>query len=240
LKILALETSTPRQSLATILDGVVHEHLNEERELAPHSANLFSNIQALLERSRWSLTDIDGIAFSGGPGSLTGLRIGAMAAIGMGISLQKPLAKISSLKALALKAQDLSTEKMVGVIVNAHMNEVHFALYRLPPSGEIITELDHRVMPPQEVPALLPPRSTLIGDGIGEVERLFQLAEKEIVIEKGIRVPDARQIGVLAYGEFIQNRGLIPSKENIYALEPSYGSAWKSAERREHSAKSTA
>lgn len=229
MKILALETSTPGQSLATILDGVAYHHFNERSEASPHSANLFVNIQTLIKQSGWQLADIDGIAFSGGPGSLTGLRIGAMAAMGMGISLNKPLAKISSLKALALKVWDPSTETVVGTIVNAYMNEVHFALYRILPSGEIITEIDHQIMIPKEVPALLPPRSTVVGNGIGEVEKKFRWAKKEIVCEKLICAPDARQIGVLAYAEFSQHRGIIPSAENIWVLEPSYGRAWRSA-----------
>ena len=47
------------------------------------------------------LSSIDAIAVSGGPGSFTGLRIGAATAKGLGLALKKPLIHVPTVDAIA-------------------------------------------------------------------------------------------------------------------------------------------
>ena len=66
-----------------------------------HSAQLTSLIRELCSAANIKMKDIDAIAISDGPGSYTGLRVGASTAKGICLALNKPLIAISTLKALA-------------------------------------------------------------------------------------------------------------------------------------------
>src|SRR6056297_488404 len=76
--ILSIETSTPVCSVALkATERGVWEKRTEGRGV--HSERLFTFTGELLERSGAGISDLDAILFSGGPGSYTGLRIGASA-----------------------------------------------------------------------------------------------------------------------------------------------------------------
>lgn len=80
--LLALETSTPVCSVALrTSNGRVTEKRIEGRGV--HSEKTFLFIQELLERAGLNVSDLDAVLFSNGPGSYTGLRIGAAAIKGL-------------------------------------------------------------------------------------------------------------------------------------------------------------
>ena len=95
--ILAIETSTPRASLA-----VLDEHRGEvvwESEFTSdraHNAVIFDSLGAALKRSN----DLQAVVVGTGPGSYSGVRVGI--AVGNGVSLARavPVFGISSLAAL--------------------------------------------------------------------------------------------------------------------------------------------
>lgn len=65
------------------------------------SAQLVPQIASLLEKHGFSKTDIAGFAVASGPGSFTGLRVGLAAIKALGETLQKPIAAVSLLEAVA-------------------------------------------------------------------------------------------------------------------------------------------
>jgi tRNA threonylcarbamoyladenosine biosynthesis protein TsaB len=65
------------------------------------SAQLVPQISALLEKYRFSKNDIDAFAVVSGPGSFTGLRVGLAVIKALAEILQKPIAAVSTLEALA-------------------------------------------------------------------------------------------------------------------------------------------
>lgn len=98
--ILAIDTSGEHGSLA-ILQGT---RLTETALHAPdggHSSRLFGEIEALLGRAGLDLSEIDCFAAASGPGSFTGIRVSLAAAKGLAASLDKPMAAVSNLAALA-------------------------------------------------------------------------------------------------------------------------------------------
>ena len=98
--ILQIETATPVCSVALAIDGkcVAFKELIKENS---HSSLLTVMIDELLQEQGLIPQQLDAIAVSKGPGSYTGLRIGASVAKGLCYAMDKPLIVISTLKAIA-------------------------------------------------------------------------------------------------------------------------------------------
>ena len=100
--VLSLETSSPVCSVALhrIADGSLVGQ-SELRLDKSHSTHLTVLIEQLLANTGHQLADLAAVALSDGPGSYTGLRIGAAAAKGLCFALDIRLMAVSTLKALA-------------------------------------------------------------------------------------------------------------------------------------------
>jgi tRNA threonylcarbamoyl adenosine modification protein YeaZ len=99
--VLALDTSTPRGSVAVFAFGemVCEEQFTAARS---HSSSLF----AALEKARASAARFDRIAVGLGPGSYAGIRIGIAAALGLNLGLGTELLGLASVTALDTTADD--------------------------------------------------------------------------------------------------------------------------------------
>jgi tRNA threonylcarbamoyladenosine biosynthesis protein TsaB len=101
-KILSLETSTLVCSTAIHDQGKLVS-LEELKEPGAHSENLIGLIDRVISKAEITYEALDAIAISEGPGSYTGLRIGASTAKGLAFALDKPLIAINTLQAIASK-----------------------------------------------------------------------------------------------------------------------------------------
>jgi tRNA threonylcarbamoyladenosine biosynthesis protein TsaB len=131
--ILALETSSPVCSVALhrVADGTLVGQ-SELRLEKSHSTHLTVLVQQLLENSAHTTADLAAVAVSDGPGSYTGLRIGAAAAKGLCFALDIPLLAISTLRALAWQvAQHTASPETYRYcpMLDARRMEVYAALY---------------------------------------------------------------------------------------------------------------
>jgi tRNA threonylcarbamoyladenosine biosynthesis protein TsaB len=130
--ILSLETSSPVCSVALHRAGslVGQSELRLEKS---HSSHLSILVHQLLENSQCTLQDLAAVAVSDGPGSYTGLRIGAAAAKGLCFALDIPLIAVSTLQALArqVAACTAGAENVLFCpMLDARRMEVYSALYR--------------------------------------------------------------------------------------------------------------
>lgn len=99
--ILHIETSTKMCSVALSEKGLYIGHKNYQDENGyAHSEKLTVLIEELLKETEVSLAQLHAISVSGGPGSYTGLRIGASTAKGLCYALNIPLIAIDSLSCL--------------------------------------------------------------------------------------------------------------------------------------------
>lgn len=97
--ILGLETSSQNCSVA-IFDSDKILISKKDSNVFKHSQILFPMIQTALQELNISVNKLDAIALSSGPGSFTGLRIGAAAALGICHALEIPLIAINTLESL--------------------------------------------------------------------------------------------------------------------------------------------
>jgi tRNA threonylcarbamoyladenosine biosynthesis protein TsaB len=126
LKILALDTSTVRGSIALLQSKVVVSELRLA-SLETHAARLLRSIEFLLGMAGWELRDIGLVAAGAGPGSFTGIRIGLSTALGLAQTLRIPFAGISGLDALAFEHAALGGR--LGVIMDAQRGQIYFGEY---------------------------------------------------------------------------------------------------------------
>lgn len=124
--ILAIETATPVCSVALRKpDGRVLEKRTEGTGV--HSEKTFIFISELLESAGLSVSELDAVLFSNGPGSYTGLRIGAAAVKGLLFGTNIPLFLFPSLLSYAagLKTENSSASQTIHAVIDARRNHLY-------------------------------------------------------------------------------------------------------------------
>ena len=115
MKILALDSSGLVASAAIVEDDVlIAEYTTDYKKT--HSQTLLPMLDEIRQMIDLELHTIDAIAISAGPGSFTGLRIGAATAKGLGLALNLPLVEVPTLEGLAFNLW--GTDKLVCPKIN--------------------------------------------------------------------------------------------------------------------------
>lgn len=144
MKILALDTSGLVASAAITENGKVLAEYTLNYKLT-HSQTIMPMIDEIVKMTETDLNTIDYIACSSGPGSFTGLRIGAATAKGLAHGLNKPIVAVPTLEALAYNI--FGTDKFICPIMDARRKQVYNAVYV--PKGkklDVILEEDTRII----------------------------------------------------------------------------------------------
>jgi tRNA threonylcarbamoyladenosine biosynthesis protein TsaB len=97
-RVLAIDTATPGGSIALRIDGETRERALEWRASFRQAAPA---IDELLAEAGVVLRGLDAIAVPSGPGSFTGLRVGAALALGLARIAGVPLSAVPTLAAVA-------------------------------------------------------------------------------------------------------------------------------------------
>lgn len=127
--LLNIETATEVCSVCISKDDQVIA-IKEINELKSHSELLTVFIDELLQENKLNRNQLDGIVISDGPGSYTGLRIGASTAKGLAYALDIPLIKVCTLQALANGAlKDANKNDLIVPMIDARRMEVYTASF---------------------------------------------------------------------------------------------------------------
>ena len=138
---LLLETSTRACSAALWQkDGISREFYSDEPK--GHAANLAPMVDALLKEAGIAIADCAAVAVSQGPGSYTGLRVGASTAKGLCFGAGVPLISVPTLDILAAAVPEGMFTYTIPM-VDARRMEVYTAVYR---GKERITEVKPLVL----------------------------------------------------------------------------------------------
>jgi tRNA threonylcarbamoyladenosine biosynthesis protein TsaB len=165
---LAMDTSGKEGSVALGGEGpggelevLARTELRAEEE---HASLLVPKIRNVLEEAGAGISDLAGIVVGAGPGSFTGVRIGAATAKGMAWALQLRLWAFSSLAGAAADVVDDPFRPRL-VLFDARGDRVYAAAYR-PAHSSLETLLSPRATTVGEViEAFVPPGALLMGDG---------------------------------------------------------------------------
>lgn len=127
MKILAIDT-TGQTASAAIAEGdklIAEFTLNYK---LTHSQTIMPMVAEICEKSETKPRDVDYIACASGPGSFTGLRIGAATAKGLALALEKAIVPVPTLDALAYNV--FETDKIICPIMDARRSQVYTAFYQ--------------------------------------------------------------------------------------------------------------
>ena len=94
-----------------------------------HSETLLPSVEAVLKLGDMTVNDVGRFAISKGPGSFTGVRIGAATAKGMAFGKDKPCIGVSTLEALAYNLRGF--RGIACPVMNARRSQVYNALFRV-------------------------------------------------------------------------------------------------------------
>lgn len=151
--LLNIDTATEHASICLSKDDVILG-LIESTEQKNHASFVQPAIRQLMADSGYSLSQLDAISVTSGPGSYTGLRVGLASAKGICYVLQKPLIMVNTLEVMAqgILSHYQSTNKAIDPsallcpLIDARRMEVFTALYHSslkeiePPHALVIDE----------------------------------------------------------------------------------------------------
>ena len=159
---LAFDTSSKTAAVAILRnDAVLYDSLiNNELN---HSEVLLPAIDQACIQTGIRITDIDLFACTLGPGSFTGLRIGAGTLKGFMMATGKPAVGISSLAALALNAGNNS--KIICSLMDAGRGQVYRAYFRYNEKRLMEKIITEQAVSPNDIADEFDDETILVGDG---------------------------------------------------------------------------
>jgi len=218
MRILALETATMAGSVALLEDGRL-VGLSLLDIALTHSERVMAMVDRLVQDCRWTLADLDGLAVSIGPGSFTGLRVGAATAKGLALALGLPVAPVPTLDALAANVP--FADAPVCPLLNARKGEVYTALYRSR-GGVMEQQGEYLALSPQAAAERLDPPMIVLGDGVAAcLPYLARLREGLRVAPPAHSVPSAAVVGQLGHAILASGRGVTADEITPLYLRPS-------------------
>ena len=180
--ILAMDTSSVNATVAVCDENKILGEYTISSERA-HSQMIIPMLDNLHSSLSLTLNDVDVFSVCLGPGSFTGVRIGAATVKGIAYGKNKPCVSVSTLEALAYNLKD--RDGLICPVMNARRQQVYNALFeskdgeltRLCPDRAIsITELDEELAD-KTLPVYLS------GDGYE-------------ITEKGFNKTDVKPVGI--------------------------------------------
>jgi len=217
MRLLALETATLAGG-AALLDGgrlVGESRLNIART---HSERLMAVVDRLLQDCGWEASSLDGLAVSIGPGSFTGLRVGAATAKGLALALEVPVAPVPTLDALAATLP--FADAPVCPLLDARKNEVYCSLYRW--TGTAMERLwDYLALPPEAAAARLDGPVIVLGDGVAACRPYLDRVEGLREADPVHSVPSPAVVGLLGHAMLVAGAGIPAERLAPLYLRPS-------------------
>jgi tRNA threonylcarbamoyladenosine biosynthesis protein TsaB len=208
--ILALETATPRGSVAMVSGGAVLA----EVFLLPvprASGSYIAAVEALFDAAGAATGDVSAVAVSAGPGAFTGLRVGMSAAKGFCFGWGVPLVPVPTLLALAHRFP--GEGRIVCPVQDARRGEVYAALFRWVGGGEPARLSPDMAIDPALLPGRIPDGDVLFcGDGVTPFGALFRaaLGDRAILVSGDEGLPRASAVGIVGERIFRDGGGEDP------------------------------
>ncbi len=176
--LLLIETSTEICSVALAHNGKIIA-IKESSDGFSHAKNLILFIDSILQENLWDKRELSAIGLSIGPGSYTGLRIGASTAKGLAYALDIPVVTVPTLLGIMMGAkQDYPAKNFLFCpMIDARRMEVYTALYDY--NGQIIEDVNSLIINENTFDELLSQQTVIFcGNGMPKCKALLAKYER--------------------------------------------------------------
>ena len=205
--ILAVDTTTFAGSVALLEKTKLLAEVNID-SASTYSERLLPAVDFILKTNRMDIKDMDGFALAAGPGSFTGIRIGLSTVQSFSFASGKPVAAVSTLKALAWKLRHPQNH-LICSLLDAKKGEVYAALFESR-GGKLKEIVPQGAYSPDRFFSLLPSNRIIffIGNGIDTYrDKIFQYFKDKARFS--FRSPFiAFEIGLLGYDLLKKKKGV--------------------------------
>jgi tRNA threonylcarbamoyladenosine biosynthesis protein TsaB len=220
MRVLALDTATEACSVALRVAG---DSIVRFAEVGRgHSQQILGMVDAVLAEGGLSVSMLDGIAASIGPGSFTGVKISVAVAQGLAFGAGLMVAPVTTLEALALHAMRDGEERVLACL-DARMAEVYWGCFAADVARGVTATCVAQVGPansvilPGQSAHLAPADHRGIGRGFAAYPALAALPGLKFDPRDGLALPHAREMARLGELRLRAGEGLDPAH-----LEPLY------------------
>jgi tRNA threonylcarbamoyladenosine biosynthesis protein TsaB len=218
LKLLIIDTSTSTCSVALTKNAELLAEYLLDSDITL-SEQLLKNLDCILRSAGLVMDALDGIGVALGPGSFTGLRVGAATVKGLALATNKPVVGFSSLAMLAMNLPLAAYP--VCPMLDARKKEVYTALYRCGELPEVI--ISDCVSSPAVFLDRITATTIFAGSGALKYRDLItaQLGEKAIFAPPQCHRPRASVGALLAHNAFLRGEAVPLSALNPVYIRPS-------------------
>ena len=239
-RLLAIETTEKRGSVAVSLDGKVLLY-NELPDGQRSAQSLVPTIQTVLQQADWPVKSLDAVAVALGPGSFTGLRVGLATARTLAYSVGAKLLGVNTLQAIAANvclAQSCEYGKnrqCVTAAIDAQRGEVSAQTFQLIPSRHFTGELypepvdERRLLTFAAWWELANVDVTLVYCGPILYKIAAQKPENVQLLDESLWSPNALGVSRIAW-----ERLLSGESDDLWTLQPYYSRPSAAEERLNH------
>jgi tRNA threonylcarbamoyladenosine biosynthesis protein TsaB len=208
MRVLAVDTATEACSVA-LLNG--DELIGRFAELGRgHAEQILSMVDAVLAEAQVSLSMLDGIAASIGPGAFTGVRISVAVAQGLAFGAGLRVAPVTTLEALASQVMRSGAAHALACL-DARMGEVYWGCFAADPKRGLLASSTARVGPPDSVVLPVPGVYRGIGRGFAAYPALAALPGLDLDPADCQALPNAREFARLGALRLSAGEGLDPA-----------------------------
>lgn len=166
MKLLAIESSAVTASVAVMTEDVLTAEYTINYKKT-HSQTLLPMIDEICKMTETDVNTIDYYAVSVGPGSFTGLRIGAATGKGLALATGKDMVEVPTLEALAYNMY--GTDKLICAIMDAKRKHVYCGMYTFNEDGTLKVVKNQCLISYEELALTLNEMAVpvfFVGDGI--------------------------------------------------------------------------
>ena len=177
MKILHIETSSKNCSVSISNGSELLCLCEEVSENYKQSENLHNFVEFALQGAEIQLKDLDAVHLGMGPGSYTGLRIGASTAKGFCFGLNVPLLASNSMLSMKEPFVNKGFDYIIPLI-DARRMEVYTAVFN-GKTGEMITETESKILDETSFQEFAGKKVLFVGDGALKTKEIVQFEGAE-------------------------------------------------------------
>lgn len=213
MRVLALDAATEACSVALLDDGEIIARSLESGK--SNAARIVRMAEDLMAEAQLSLSMLDGIASSIGPGAFTGVRITVAVAQGLAFGANLAVVPVTTLEALALQVLSSAGDRALACL-DARMGELYWGCFAADHTSGVIPMGAPQVGPPDSV-VLAPGRYLGVGRGFHAYPGVARIPGLVLTAEHAAALPNAREIARLGAMRLAAGAGVDPAE-----LKPLY------------------